>query len=58
MCPLMLESLLSCVVISDVSDELDGVGFKGDMARNDVGCDEKTTSVQWSRAMGGDYVHY
>ena len=33
MCPLMLESLLSCVLISDVSDEVDGTGFKGDISK-------------------------
>lgn len=45
MCPLMLESLLSCVVISDVSDEVDVVG-KGDMARNEVWGEILTTTVQ------------
>lgn len=47
MCPLMLESLLSCVVISDVSDEVDVVG-KGDMARNEVCGEILTTTVQWA----------
>lgn len=46
-CPLMLESLLSCVVKSDVSGEVDDVG-KGDMARNEVCGEILSTTVQWS----------
>lgn len=44
MCPLMLESLLSCVFISDVSEVVDGVG-KGDMAWNEVRGETLTTTV-------------
>ncbi len=46
-CPLMLESLLSCVVKSDVSGEVDDVG-KGDMARNEVCGEILSTTVQWA----------
>lgn len=44
MCPLMLESLLSCVFISDVSEVVDVVG-KGDMVRNEVRGEILTTTV-------------
>lgn len=43
----MLESLLSCVVKSDVSGEVDDVG-KGDMARNEVCGEILSTTVQWA----------
>lgn len=45
MYPLMLESLLSCVVISEVIDEVDGVR-KGDMARNEVCGEILITTLQ------------
>lgn len=51
MCPLMLESLLSCVVIPDGSDEVDVVG-KGDMARNEVCGEIFPTTVQWAGLCG------
>lgn len=44
MCPLMLESLVRCADISDVSDEVGGAGFEGDIVRNEVGGDKRTAS--------------
>lgn len=44
MCPLMLESLLSCVFIFDVSEVVDGFG-KRDIARNEVRGGILTTTV-------------
>lgn len=52
MCPLMLESLLSCVVIPDVSDEVDGAEFKGDISKLMV------TKCQRQCKYGRDYGHY
>ena len=61
MCPLMFDSLLSCVVISDVSDELDGAEFKGDMSRNEklvVIREEKTTcQCNWAQLGGIMYIY-